>query len=272
MSYTDNNGYEPRTFDDLMTTLMGGINKEFGSTYDYERFQGTNWYKFLYPLVQLIIESEADFSNIWEKYTDYIRTLNESIAIPKTPVEGLIAAFKNVLGIEISVAEAEENTAGILSVCANVDNTAADYADTKQKIIDALLKYSVAGVYTDGDQRGTAVASNGQNFEYGFWLPQKIDTILQLNITLSRNSDVVSDTPEAAKEKLINNLKNLYKLGMDFEQQKFFNIDRDAPYASDITLFYKNSKTGGEFTADVYHANFRDLFLFDPENISVVIA
>ncbi|WP_424244958.1 hypothetical protein Dip510_000066 [Elusimicrobium posterum] len=270
MPYYNDSGFIPATFDDAMQLIMEGVNEKFKTSYTYDTFQGTNFYKFFYSLVQNGIETENIFAEIYAKYQDYIRTTNEKIAIPKTPVEGLIKTFKDVLGITLSVKQQDADNAGTLAVCAQLKEEDEDYASKKIKVLNALKDYTVAGLYYEGDQRGEAALSNGQFFEYGFYLPVYHPAQLRLEITNSRNTNLLVDSDEDIKEKVLANIKNLYGLGVDFNPERYFTVERDAPYAGKVVLKYKTPDMT-EFSTDLFKASYRDLFEFDKEDIEIVV-
>ncbi|MGB2579398.1 hypothetical protein AAIR98_001317 [Elusimicrobium simillimum] len=270
MPYFTDTGFTPGSLDEAMQILMEGVNEKFGTKYTYDTFQGTNFYKYYYGVAQRGIELENIFAEIYLKYQDYIRTTNERIAIPKTPVEGLAETFKSALGITVAVAPQSAANAGTISVCALLNDADADYPAQKQKVLQGLKDYTVAGLYYAGDQRGDITLSNGQVFDYGFYLPTYHDTELKINITPSRNTRILVDSDDTIKEKLLKNIKDLYGLGLDFAPERCFTVDRDAPYAGKVVLSYKRASDSA-FRTDIFTAGFRDLMNFDKEKITVVI-
>ncbi len=271
MPFTTENNYVPETFNDLMIRFMQGVNSQFGTNYTQESFVGTGWYKFFYPIAQNILTVENLFAQTYAKLQDYIRTTNETIAIPKTPREGLIKTFAD-RGFLISIEPQTLANAGVLGVCVEVDPTADDFADTKQTILDILRDYTVAGLAYHGAHTGTSRLSNGQDFSFAFDTPTRKATHLQLTVTLSQNTTIVADSEATVKEKLLANLAALYKLGNNFEPEKYFTISRDAPYASKITLAYSFSGEEGTYETEVYQADYKELLQFAAERIEVVIS
>lgn len=269
MAFTTDNNYVPDSFDDLMTRFMEGVNNRFGTTYARDTFVGTGWYKFFYVIAQCILEVEQVFAETYAKLQDFIRTTNETIAIPKTPREGLIKTFAD-RGYLISIQPQTQSNAGTLGVCVDVDSSASDWATTKQTILDILKDYTVAGLYYSGAHTGTSRLSNGQDFTFAFDTPTRKNTHLRLTVTLSQNTNIVADDEQTIKEKLLSNLSELYKLGNNFEPEKYFTISRDAPYASAVKLEY--SFDGSTYESAIYTANYKDLMLFDISRIWVVIS
>ena len=271
MPFSEDNNYTPETFNDLMTRFMQGVNARFGTNFTQESFVGTGWYKFFYVIAQNILTVENLFAETYTKLQDYIRTTNEAIAIPKTPREGLIKTFAD-RGYTISIEPQTLANAGTLGVCVDTDSSSADYPVKKQEILDLLKDYTVAGLYYNGDQTGTSRLSNGQDFDFAFYLPTRRNMYLKLTLQLSQNTTIVADRIDTITDKLLTNLQALYKLGNNFEPDKYFTISRDAPYASKITLEYSFTGEAGSYATAVYQADFKDLFLFDESRIAVVIS
>jgi hypothetical protein len=146
--------------------------------------------------------------------------------------------------------------------------TNADYGDIKDAICEIIKDSTVAGCVTQGLESEAIVLSNGQSFDFKFNLPNKIDTLLKLTLTLSENNQVVVDSPEDVKTALIANIDERYSLGKNFEPQKYFSII-DAPWCSQVLLEY-SFDDGDTWSSEVYDANYDDLFEYPLENITVV--
>ena len=269
MPYTQENNYIPDTLNDLMTRFLLGVNKQFNTSFTLETFIGTGFYKYFFVIAQQILTVENEFAEAYTKLQDYIRTTNESIAIPKTPREGLIATFAKA-GYVVSLEPQTLENAGKLGVCVDVDPNGGEFADQKAEILTLLKDYTVAGLYYNGTHRGTVRLSNGQNFEFAFYTPTRQELTLKLTVKLSQNSTLVADSETKIKQKLLANLKELYSLGANFEPEKYFTISRDAPYASSVALEWRG--ISADFSADIYEADFKDLLLFDENRIQVVIS
>lgn len=271
MPYSTENNYTPESFNDIMTRFMQGVNSRFGTNYTLESFVGTGWYKFFYPIAQNILTVENLFAETYVKLQDYIRTTNETIAIPKTPREGLIKTFAD-RGFLVSLEPQTLANAGVLGVCVDVDPTAEDFATTKQTILDILRDYTVAGLAYHGAHEGTSRLSNGQDFSFAFDTPTRKAAYVKLTVTLSQNTNLVADNEAVIKQKLLANLAELYKLGNNFEPEKYFTISRDAPYASAVSLQYSFTGADASYTSTIYEADFKDLLEFDSSRVWVVIS
>lgn len=267
MPYSDKMNYTPDSFTDIITRLMDGVNEQFHTDFTYETFVGTGFFKFFYTLAQEILAREHEFAEAYVKLQDFIRTTNERIAIPKTPRDGLIKTFAQ-RGYTISLRPQTLETAGRLGVCVEIDPTASDYGEKKAEILEMLRRYTTGGLYYDGNHRGMVRLSNGQDWEFGFYSPNRKTAHLRLTVTVSQNTSLLSEDEEEIRKKLLDNIAAQYGLGFDFEPEKYFTISRDAPYASSVKLEWK---TNGIFSGAVYSADFQDLFVVDAARTEVIV-
>src|SRR6478609_10410075 len=120
MSYSQENGYSPNSMDVLLDQVMAGINAQFGTTYTTETFQGTNWYKYAYAVLQKTEENEIKTSEIFIKLQEFISFTNEKINRPSVTYLGLTDAFARD-GYIISIKPPNNTDAGKIFICVDVD-------------------------------------------------------------------------------------------------------------------------------------------------------
>jgi hypothetical protein len=267
MSFSAENGYIPSSFQTLMDEYMAEVNDEFSTTYTSESFVGTGFYKFAYPILQKVQGSEVRTSEIFLKLQQYISLTNERIRRPSVTNEGLLDVFTDE-GYIASIKPMIADDAGKINVCVDVDDQADDYAATKLEIATILKNSTVAGTVTQGDESETIVLTNGQSFDFKFHLPDSVDVLLRLTLTLSENNQVVIKTDEEVKEILLGNIASKYRLGKKFEPQRYFGIV-DAPWCSVVLLEY-SVDDGENWLSSVFDANFDDKFNCLLANTSVV--
>ena len=147
--------------------------------------------------------------------------------------------------------------------------TNSAYAANELAIATIIKDSTVAGCVTQGTQSTTIVLSNGQSFAFKFNLPNRLTVLLRLTTTLSVNNQVVIKSPADVKAALIANIEAKYALGKNFEPQKYFNVNDDAPWASDVLLEY-SLDNGGSYSSSVYSANYDDLFTILLANVTLV--
>ena len=65
MSFASDAGYIPLSIESLMGIVRENVNTQFGTSYTETTFQGTNFYKYFYALVQRLQENEVKTSEIF---------------------------------------------------------------------------------------------------------------------------------------------------------------------------------------------------------------
>ncbi len=269
MSFSSDAGYTPATIETIMLSVMENVNTQFGTTYTADTFVGTNFYKYFYALVQRLQENEVKTSEIFLKLQDYIAVTNERIARPVVTNPGLIEILEDS-GYTASVKKPIDADAGKVYICIDTDETADDYATTKAAIAEIIKDSTVAGVVTQGTESTTIVLTNGQSFDFKYNLPDRHTTHLRLTLTLSDNNQSVILTPEEIKDILLENIAEKYKLGKNFEPQRYFTVV-DAPWAESVLLEW-STDAGATWFDTVITALYDDLYEVSLANITLIEA
>lgn len=247
MSWTLLNGYKPRIFAELLQDYVDEINLQYGTSYDTTSIVGTNFYKIGYTAIQLIMQAEANFAETYVKLTDYIRNSNQKITLPKSTISGFIAGLlapesEGGLGLISTIKDITDPAeAGYMFLVVDTDPFASNYATIKQGIIDRMHNWLTCALYYNGTEIGTKQAVNGQNFTYKYALPTKIDILVKITITSSKNAKTPILNENQVRDIFNTNFANLYRLGLDFEPEKYLEINRDLPFASNILLEYSEN-------------------------------
>lgn len=268
MSFSQENGYVPTTFSVVMEAIRLELNIQFGTTYTADSFIGTNWYKYFYTLVQRLLENETKTSEIFLKLSQYISTTNLAIQRPSVSLPGLLDSFA-ANGYVVAVRKNIVSDAGKIAIAVDVDNTDPDYAAMKLEICNLIKDFVVAGMFYEGTESELITLTNGQQFDFKFYLPTKTPIILRLTVTASDNQTVTLPTNDSVRLKLFQNINARYRLGWDFEPQRYFT-QVDAPWAATILTEW-SSNAGVTWHPEVFEAAYYDLFTFDLEDITVVI-
>lgn len=390
MSFAEESGYTPLSIEDLISQVREAVNEEFGTDYTVENFVGTNWYRFVYAVMQIFSENQIKTAEIFQKVQEYIRTTNDTISRPTVSFPGLLEAFeeeeytvavrpmdaadRGLISICVDIAAAitgvrakgsfvitnfanlvsgtddsvgvgattftfqtgavtpgdataqaatsnaatasslasqinAHATAGALVKAKAIDSTvfleailpgtagnsiamaytdndtnvgatksgtaltggtaaASEYADVKTAVAELIRDFVVAGVVTEGAQEETVTLSNGQDFDFKFELPDRIPVVLRLTATLSPNHIGVVPTDEEIRQAIYDSINANYRLGWDFEPQRYYTID-DAPWAATLLLEWKADGTNWHST--VFEAEHTEIFTFGLEDIDVEI-
>ncbi len=163
-----------------------------------------------------------------------------------------------------------EGEAGKVSVCVDVDEDDPEYDDLRLEICTFLKDFIAAGMVFEGTEEETITLSNGQDFDFKFFLPTRIPVLLKLTLTSSDNQDLVIPDNEAIRQVVFDNIKARYRLGWDFEPQRYFT-QVDAPWAATILLQWSLDDGSPSYLSTVFEADFKDLYTFDLEDIEVLV-
>lgn len=267
MSFASDTGYLPNTIPQLMTLVRIGVNQQFGTTYDEETFLGTNFYKYFYALIQRLQENEVKTSEIYLRMQQYFDVTNENIQRPNTTHPGIIDYFK-ARGYEASTKKPIDVDAGKLFVCVNVDPALPTYPATKIAVNTIIKDCAVAGVVTQGTEVSTITLANQQAFDFKFVLPTKIPVKLRLNIKLSTNNQFTVLTDLEVTRILFGNMNARYRLGLDFEPDRYFSI-LDAPWAGSVLLEW-SVDAGATWNSGIRLGAYDELITFAVTDITVV--
>lgn len=265
MSFAAESGYIPLSIPEIMESIRVNVNTQFGTTYDADTFVGTNFYKYFYALAQELQANEVKTSEIFLRMQEYFDITNEEITRPNTTYPGIID-FLTEAGYVASAKAPIDADAGKLYLCVDVDDADPAYATTKRAICEIIKESVVAGVVTQGTESETLALSNAQSFDFKYALPTKVATDLKLTIAISDNNQFTILTDEEIIETLIENITARYKLGLDFEPQRYFSVV-DAPWAASVLLEYDK---GAGFTSSVFEADFDDLLTFDAGDVTII--
>jgi len=270
MAFDLENGYQPRTFDEILAAFTAEINDQFGTDYDTTTIIGTEFYKFFYAGAQLVMEAEAQTAEITAKMTDYIRTANENINLPKSTIDGFIQGLKRELDLDSTIKNITLSAeAGYLFLVVDVDDESEDYEEVKQEIIDRMHAWLSAGLYYTGTEEGTKTAINGQVFTYKYALPTPVDILVRITVKVSANAKTPIFNENQIRDIFDANFAELYKLGLDFEPEKYLEIARDLPFASEIITEYSQDSGANWDTDPLALAYNEKINITEPAEISV---
>lgn len=270
MSFSRENGYIPTTVATKMNSIRQRINAEFGTNYTPSNFAGSDFYKYFYALVQELQLSEVLMSEVFVKLQKYIEVTNEKISQPKNTAEGIINDIFFGFGYPTSVKPMVVADRGKIHICIDIDETQDGYAGLKQQLCRRISEITVLGSVTEGSESHSVVLTNGQAFDYKYFLPVRIPILLRLTLTISQNNQSIVLSNDDVKEILKNKIDMLYALGRNFEPQTYFSV-LDAPWTSQVLLEY-SLDDGDNWLISVYESDYRDLLTYDLASITIVEA
>ena len=270
MSFDIENGYSPRTFEDILAEYTTAINNRFGTSYTPESIVGTDWYKYAYSNIQIVMNVENRIAEISTKIQDYITYINDSIKLPKSSPDGLMQALQNDLGVISSIRPVDnESDAGHLLLACDVDTSAEDYADLKQRIFDKIGECCTTGLYFPNTQteRGTFTAINGQDFPAAYALPVLKEFYVKITVTVSRNTKLFIPIELQVVNLFTEKFNAAYRFGYDFEPDIYLCQD-DLPWASEIKVEYSTDNT--DWQTEVYKAAYNEKIVLKQVSAEII--
>lgn len=267
MSYEQANGYTPQTFDEIMDELRVGVNTEFNTNFDVDNFIGTGWYRFLYPVAQIIQKNQIKTSEIFVKLAEYIVQKNILIERPSVSLPGMIDAYKSN-GYIASVEPTREDTVGEIRLAVDLDPLDPLFAQKKLEIAQLLSQYTVGGTVSFGDQAETITLSNGQSFVYKFVLADKDDIKFRITIADSLNTAIAIPSDEDIRLQFYQNFSTRYRMGWNIEPQKYFN-QGDAQWAASVLVEY-SLDGGATWLSTVHISEYDELWVLNLEDVDVI--
>lgn len=250
MKWDDEFGVIPENFDTHMGRYYSAfINSrtEYNAV-AYNQFVASDEYKIFYPSAQIDMYIDNLLAETFLKMSDFISAANLRISNPTTTPNALMAGLLERFGFRSSVKQMTEENAGKMHV-------AIDYtpdADLNYQIASYFEKTAVVGsTYMVGDVEQDIVLEKGGIETYRWVAATEQAMHFRIRITRSRNSTAVEDTPESIVSLFLANFELFYWVGMDVEPERYFEINRDAPYAAEIITEY-SLDDGDSWQSDPY--------------------
>lgn len=154
------------------------------------------------------------------------------------------------------------------------DDENPSYEEIRLALCTLISQITVAGAVTQGTESESITLTNGQSFDFKYNVPFRIPTTLRLTLTLSENNQILVGSPDDVRQLLLDNVLDRYRLGRNFEPQRYF-AQSDAPWTSQVLLEYSHNYDPDDagsatWSSAVYNANYDDLFEISLENILLV--
>lgn len=159
-------------------------------------------------------------------------------------------------------------TAAAATLLGGEDNEGDDdnpsYEEIRLALCTLISQIVVGGVVTQGTEEEAIVLSNGQSFDFKYNLPNRIPVTLRLTLTLSENNQLLVGSPDDVKLALLENVNARYRLGRNFEPQRYF-AQADAPWTAQVLLEYSfnydpEDEGSATWESEIFDANYDDLF------------
>jgi hypothetical protein len=143
------------------------------------------------------------------------------------------------------------------------------YADEKLAVATLIKDFVAAGLVTQGTEEEDITLSNGQEFTFKFYLPDRIPVKLQVTVNASENNMDLIPTDEVLRELIFDHISERYKVGYNFEPERYIDL-HDVPWASDVLLEW-SANNELSWNSTVFDAEFDEVFSLGLDDIDVTI-
>ncbi len=143
-----------------------------------------------------------------------------------------------------------------------------DFDDRRLEICTAIKDCVPAGIVSQGSEIEAITLSNDQSFDFKFNLPTKIPALLRLTLVTSDNNQSVILSTQEVRELLYANISARYRLGLDFEPQRYFSV-LDAPWCASVLLEW-SINGGSNYFSTVKELEYNEKLTFELGDIEVV--
>lgn len=245
-------GYTPDDFNDVMNGYYHAFIAQDGfETLSRVRFDASAEYTVFYASAQIDMSIQAMFAQTFDKVIEYLAKINLRIQQPATVPDAIAASFMRNLGLDAKCQPMTLENRG-------KSHIAIDYEPSvsiNQKIGELLKKHIIDGVVTVGDISQNVTFSNGSQGVFKWYRATRKATLIKITIIKSRNSTYALDTAERIIHKFNDNFAKLYRMGLDLEPERYFEVERDAPYAAEVLTEY-SFDAGKTWSSVVYKSDF----------------
>lgn len=143
-----------------------------------------------------------------------------------------------------------------------------DYDDIKPILAEHIKNCIVAGVVSQGTEITAITLTNGQSMDFKYFLPDRIPVLIRVTTVLSENNEFTILSPDDQKQIVFDNINARYKLGKNFEPQRYVSVV-DFPWAATVLLEWSDDD-GSNWYDDVFETEFDEVFIFELTDISIV--
>lgn len=250
------NGYTPDDFNTVIKSYYDSfISQPEFETVSTSRFEGSAEYAVFYGSAQIDMAIQSIYAETFQKVMTYLSTINLKIQSPTTVPDAISESIKNNLGFDSKCKPMTEENRGTSHIAIDYEES----PDANLAIANLLKKHIVDGVITVGSIKQDVVFSNGSIGTYSWVSSANSEVLFKLTVTVSRNSSFAVDTAGNIIAKFNDNFSELYSMGLDLEPERYYEIERDAQYASDILTEY-SFDAGLSWSSEPFESEFNVKF------------
>lgn len=227
------NGYVADDFSTIINSYYTAFNSEYGAVTE-ARFQASREYEVFYSSAQIDMQYQAIFSEVFNKVALWMKEVNFKINSPSTTPIAIQQKFLSKFGLNIGIKPMIEAEKGLAHI-------AVDYTPSpalNEQIASFLANECISGgIVTMGDIV-VPVSIGGQQFDYKWVKAVEKAVKFKVTITISRGAAEYIESATDIRDRFLDNYKSLYRIGHDIEPESYYEINRDAKYASEILTQY----------------------------------
>lgn len=222
-------GYTADDFSTIIDKYYTAFTDEYGFVSE-SRFRGSREYEVFYSSAQVDMQYQAVLSETFNKVTIWMQDVNFKINAPSTVNSAIKQKFLDRFGLNIGIKPMIDADAGKAHIA--IDYTPSDALNNN---IAKLLESEciAAGIVTVGNIV-VPVSVGGQSFDYKWVKAVEKAVKFKVTITVSRSSTNYLESEIEIRDRFLANYASLYDIGYDIEPESYYEINRDAKYASDI--------------------------------------
>ncbi|EOX3952373.1 hypothetical protein ACNK2K_000318 [Vibrio alginolyticus] len=269
MIWDSSTGLTPDDFDTIIEAYFEAF-KESDDQFSglaFNTFVASDEYKVFYASAQIDMTIETIIASLFVKMSEFIQNSNLKINNPTTTPNALIAGLEENFGFKSSIMQMTEENSGKMHVA--IDYTPS--ADINYQIASYMEKTAVvASTYMVGDIEQDIVLTKGGVETYRWTAKTEQPILWKLTLTKSRNTNAVVDNQDDIVSKFLANFDAFFWIGMDIEPEKYFEINRDALYASNIKAEY-SLDDGTSWSEAIYKTPYDVKFIPDLSVENVII-
>ncbi|CAI2318471.1 hypothetical protein [Vibrio parahaemolyticus] len=259
MIWDSSTGLTPDDFDTIIEAYFEAF-KESDDKFSglaFNTFVASDEYKVFYASAQIDMTIETIIASLFVKMSEFIQNSNLKINNPTTTPNALIAGLEENFGFKSSIMQMTEENSGKMHVA--IDYTPS--ANINYQIASYMEKTAVvASTYMVGDIEQDIVLTKGGVETYRWTAKEEKPILWKLTLTKSRNTNAVVDNQDDIVSKFLANFDAFFWIGMDIEPEKYFEINRDALYASNIKAEY-SLDDGTSWSEGIYKTPYNVKFI-----------
>lgn len=222
-------GYTADDFSAIIGRYYEAFTSEYGEVSE-SRFKGSREYEVFYSSAQVDMQYQAILSETFNKVALWMQEVNFKINAPSTVNSAIRQKFLDKFGLKIGIKPMIETDRGLAHIA--IDYTPSEALNNQ--IAKLLESECIAGGIVTVGNISVPVSVGGQSFDFKWVKAVEKAVRFRITITVSRAAINYLESEVEIRDRFLANYAALYEIGFDIEPESYYEINRDAKYASDI--------------------------------------